>query len=94
MKYILLFIYRILNIIVTCITCIIIIIGFGTFPIWLLFGYLFKGSDFFDMDVEDHFDAVWDIMHYPLDKFYDFIDDMDDNIEFNFNKIWNNNFWK
>ena len=94
MKYILLFIYRILNIIVTSISGIIIVLGFGTFPIWMLFGYLFKGPDFFDVDVEDHIQAVWDIMHYPLDKLYDGITDMDDDIEFNFNKIFNNNFWK
>lgn len=94
MKYISLFIYRILNIIVTIISCIIIIMVLGTFPIWLLFGYLFKGPDFFDEDVEDHIEAIWNIMHYPLDKLYDCIADMDDDIEFNFNKFFNNKFWK
>lgn len=90
MKYILLFIYRILNIIFSII---IATLMFFTFPIWPVFGYLFMGSDFFDIDVEDQIETVWNTLRYPLDKFYDFIDDMDD-IEFNFNKFFNNKFWK
>ena len=97
MKYILLFIYRLLNIIVSIIGVIIIALMFATFPVWLLFGYLFKGTDFFDKDGEEYSEAVWCAIHYPLDIFYDFIDDMDDNefkddTKFNFNNFWNNNF--
>ena len=92
MKYILLFIYRILNIIFSII---IATLMFFTFPIWPVFGYLFMGSDYFDMDVEDNIENVWNTLHYPLDKLYDGITDMDDDdIEFNFNKIFNNKFWK
>lgn len=90
MKYILLFIYRILNIIVS------IIIGtlmFFTFPIWPVFGYLFKGYDIYDVYSQNRIETIWYTLRYPLDKFYEFIDDMDD-IEFNFNEIWNNKFWK
>lgn len=90
MKYILLFIYRILNIIFSIV---IATLMFFTFPIWPLFGYLFMGSDFFDIDIDDRIETIWNTLRYPLDKFYKFIDDMDD-IEFNFNKIWNNKFWK
>lgn len=90
MKYILLFIYRILNIIVSII---IATLMFFTFPIWPVFGYLFKGSDYFDIDVEDQIENIWNTLRYPFDKFYDFIDDMGD-IEFNFNNFFNNNFWK
>lgn len=84
MKYILLFIYRILNIIVSIVAVIIIA---STFLTWPLFGYLFMGSDYFAIDMEDHVEAVWDMIHYPLNKLYEFIDNMD-NVEFNFKKFW------
>lgn len=51
------------------------------------------GSEYFDTDIDEHIEIVWDIIHYPLNKLYEFIDDMDD-FEFNFNKILNNKFWK
>ena len=84
MKYILLFIYRILNVIVSIVSVIIILSTFITRP---LFGYLFMGSDYFDIEPEDQIEAVWDAIHYPLNKLYESIDDMD-NVEFNFNKFW------
>ena len=90
MNSILLFIYRILNIIFSIVGIIIIILTFITWP---LFGYLFMCSEYFDTDIDEHIEIVWDIIHYPLNKLYEFINDMDD-FEFNFNKILNNKFWK
>ena len=84
MKYILLFIYRILNVIVSIISVIIMV---STFFTWPLFGYLFMGSDYFDIDLEDQAQNVWDAIHHPLNKLYEFIDNMD-NVEFNFKKFW------
>lgn len=90
MKYILLFIYRILNIIYSIV---IATLMFFTFPFWSLIGYLFMGSECFETDMDEWIEIIWDISRYPLYKFEEFIDNIDD-IEFNFNKIWNNKFWK
>jgi hypothetical protein len=45
------------------------------------------GSDYFDIDLEDQTQNVWDAIHHPLNKLYEFIDSMD-NVEINFKKFW------
>lgn len=85
MKYILIFIYRVLNLI--CFGC----IGLFalTFPIWPLFVYLFIGEKGFDYDVDEWFKYIYKIIHKPLDKFDDYIDNIDDNFSISFNsKFW------
>lgn len=93
MKYILIFIYRLLNIIFFILLLIAGCIYFCLLPIWLIFGYLFNGDDYFNEDPIEHCNNIFEIIRYPLNKFKEFINNMD-NIEFNFNKIFNNKFWK
>ena len=85
MKYILLFICRILNIIYYIIGFIFLL----TFPIWPLFAYLFGGSKVFEYDPGDWIEYLNNIMHYPLDIFEDYIDNIDDKFSISFNsRFW------
>ena len=95
MKYTLIFIYRLLNSIFSILGIIAGGIYLVSLPIWMLFGYLFYGNDYFMEDPSEHAENIFEVICYPLNKFKEFIDNMDDNnIEFNFNKFFNNNFWK
>lgn len=95
MKYTLIFIYRLLNSIFSILGIIVGGIYLISLPIWMLFGYLFYGDDYFKEEPGEHAENIFKVIYYPLNKFKEFIDNMDDNnIEFNFNNFFNNNFWK
>lgn len=93
MKYVLIFIYRLLNIIFLFLYGIVGFLYFGLLPIWMIFGYLFYGEDYFFNDPCEHCENIFEIIRYPLNKFKEFIDDIDDH-EFKFNYKFNKDFWK
>lgn len=93
MKHILIFIYRLLNIIFFALRIIAGFIYMGLLPIWMILGYLFYGEDYFDTDPTEHCENIFKIICYPLNKFEKFIDNIDDH-EFTFNFKFNGDFWK
>lgn len=90
MKPILRFICRVLHIIFYIALIVIDAIYISLSPILVLFYYIFYGGILFDKDILEQIYKINKFFIYPLCRFENFIDDMDD-LKIN---VFNNSFWR